>query len=127
MCFGTFDNFHPGHLSYLKQAKKYGNYLIAVVARDLNVAKIKGKAPREAERKRWKNISKISCVNKVVVGQIKDKYAVIRKYKPDIICLGYDQKVDLKELKKEFKGEIIRLRAYKKYKYKSSKLIINKK
>jgi len=120
ICFGTFDNFHPGHLSYLEQAKKYGDYLIAVVARDLNVVKIKGKAPREAERKRWKNVAKISCVNKAVVGQIKDKYAIIRKFNPGIICLGYDQKVDLKKLKSVFSGRIIRLKPYKEKVYKSS-------
>jgi len=34
MVFGTFDIFHPGHRSFLNQAKKYGNYLIVVVARD---------------------------------------------------------------------------------------------
>ena len=34
MCFGTFDLLHLGHLNYFQQAKKYGNYLIVVIARD---------------------------------------------------------------------------------------------
>ncbi|HLC71304.1 MAG TPA: adenylyltransferase/cytidyltransferase family protein, partial [Candidatus Nanoarchaeia archaeon] len=34
MCFGTFDILHPGHLHYLQQAKKYGDYLMVVIARD---------------------------------------------------------------------------------------------
>lgn len=120
MCFGTFDNFHPGHRFYLEQAKKYGDYLIVIVARDYNVAKIKGRGPKEIERERQKKIAKIDFVDKAVLGRIKDKYAVIKKYKPSIICLGYDQEVNLKELKSVFLGKIIRLKSYKEDKYKSS-------
>lgn len=123
MCFGTFDNLHLGHLSYLKQARKYGDYLIVIVGRDQNVAEIKGKASKESEQARRKNVAKIDFVDKAVLGQIKDKYAVIRKYKPDIICLGYDQKVDLKKLKEIYRGRIIRLKPYKERVYKSSRLV----
>ncbi|MCD4694128.1 adenylyltransferase/cytidyltransferase family protein, partial [bacterium] len=49
MCFGTFDNLHLGHLFYLKEAKKFGDYLVVVIARDNNVKKIKGRCPREDE------------------------------------------------------------------------------
>lgn len=41
MAFGTFDVFHPGHEYYLTQAKKYGDILIVVVARDKTVEKVK--------------------------------------------------------------------------------------
>lgn len=41
MTFGTFDVFHPGHLYYLREAKKLGNYLVTVVARDETVLNIK--------------------------------------------------------------------------------------
>ena len=123
MCFGVFDNFHPGHLSYLKQAGKYGDYLVVVVARDQNVFKIKNKYPRENEKGRLRGVKKISFVNKAVLGQLRDRFRVIQKYKPDIICLGYDQKIDMAELKKIFKGRIIRLKPYKKNIYKSSKLL----
>jgi len=30
--------------------------------------------------------------DRVVLGNLKNKYAIIKKFKPDIICLGYDQK-----------------------------------
>jgi glycerol-3-phosphate cytidylyltransferase-like family protein len=61
------------------------------------------------------------------LGNIRNKYAAIKKYKPEIIALGYDQKVNLLELKnklKEFKikSEIVRLKSHKPEIYKSSKL-----
>lgn len=122
MCFGTFDKLHPGHLSYFGQAKKYGDFLIAVVARDENVLKTKGKLPRENEKTRLNNVRKVKLVDKAILGQRRDKFRIVKKYQPDIICLGYDQRVDLKELKKNFFGRIVRLKPYREDKYKSSKL-----
>ena len=115
MVFGTFDVLHKGHLSYFKQARKYGEYLIAVVARDKTVKEIKGRKPRNNEKKRLKEVKK--HVDKAVLGYIRDKQKVIKKYKPDVVCLGYDQRNFIKGLKK-FK----RLKPYKPHKYKSSKL-----
>jgi len=122
ICFGTFDKLHLGHLSYLKQAKKYGQKLVVVVARDINVKKIKGKLPKEKEKLRFEKVRKLNFVDQVALGQIKDRFKIIKKIKPDIIALGYDQPADLIRLKKIFKGKIIRLRPYKKHRYKSSML-----
>ena len=122
MCFGTFDRLHPGHISYLKQAKKYGNYLIVIIARDVNVKKIKGRLPSKNEAERLEKIKKIKFVNRAVLGQIKNKYNIIKKYNPDVVCLGYDQNVDETELRTVFKNKIIRLKPYKEELYKSSKL-----
>ena len=122
MCFGTFDGVQLGHLAYLKQAKKYGDYLIVVVARDRTVEKIKGRLPNLGEKARVKKIRLERIVNKAVLGQIKNKFAVIKKYLPDVICLGYDQEVDMKKLKANFFGKIVRAKSYHLEKYKSSKL-----
>ncbi|MDD5031717.1 MAG: adenylyltransferase/cytidyltransferase family protein [Patescibacteria group bacterium] len=122
MCFGTFDNLHPGHLSYLSQARGYGDYLIVIVARDVNVKKLKGKFPRQKEKSRLGKIKNISFVDKAVLGQLKDKFKVIKKFRPSVICLGYDQMVNINGLKKFFSGKIIRLKPYKENVYKSSRL-----
>jgi cytidyltransferase-like protein len=56
------------------------------------------------------------------------KYLVLQQEKPDVVCLGYDQRVDLNELQKMLKKyklnktKIIKLKAYKPKKYKSSLL-----
>ncbi len=95
------------------QARKYGDYLIAVIARDKNVKKVKGKLPCQNEKKRLKQVSK--HVDKAVLGYIYDKMRVIKKYNPDIICIGYDQDAyGLKKFKK--------LKPHNAHKYKSSKI-----
>lgn len=121
MVFGTFDVIHKGHENFFKQARKHGDYLIAVVARNKTVLKVKSRLPRNKEKIRLNNLKKIKLIDKVVLGNIKDKYAVIKKLKPDIICLGYDQKAFTGKLK-NLGINIIRLRPYKPKIYKSSKI-----
>ena len=106
----------------MEQAKKHGDHLIVVVARDRNVKKLKGKWPREKEKIRWQKVKNLSFVDEVVLGQLKNKFKIIKKYKPAVICLGYDQAVDIHKLKKVFSGRIVRLKPYKERIYKSSKL-----
>ena len=129
MVFGAFDGFHPGHLNFLKQAKKYGDYLIVVVARDQRVKKVKGCLPKKSEKERLKEIKRQKLVNLVLLGQKKNPYQIIKKVRPDVICLGYDQKIftqDLPRFLKEtgLKTKIYRLKPYKEKIYHSS--IINK-
>ncbi len=128
MIFGTFDIFHPGHQSFLEQAKKCGDYLIVVVARDETVVKVKKQGTINNERKRLETIKKNELSDKVVMGSLGDKYEVLKKHKPDVICLGYDQKFFVDKLKdklEEFKlnnTKIIKLKSYRPEIYKSSKL-----
>ena len=93
MVFGVFDLLHPGHLNFLIQAKELGDKLIVSVARDLNVFKVKGQRPMHEENLRLKNLSLLPIVDKVVLGGLKDPWPHIQKERPDIIALGYDQKV----------------------------------
>ena len=120
MCFGTFDKLHKGHVFYLQKSKKLSDYLIVVIARDENVRKLKGKIPADNEKIRLKNVENLEFVDKALLGSKKNKFEVVKKYKPDIISLGYDQRVDIDELKKNFSGEIIRQKAFKPDVYKSS-------
>lgn len=126
MVFGTFDIFHKGHKNFLKQAQKYGDYIIAVVARDKTVILVKKQITVNSEQERVEILRGSKLVNEVVLGSLKDKYFVIKKYKPDVICLGYDQKFfvgDLRKKLKEFgldKTAVIRLKSYYPEKYKTS-------
>ena len=124
MAFGTFDLLHPGHINFLSQAKKHGE-LIVIIARDRTVKKIKGKLPLHNEKQRLGAVKSLKLASKVILGSLIDKYAAIKKYKPDIIALGYDQKYFIDRLKQELKKlklktKIIRLKAYKVDKYKTS-------
>lgn len=127
MCFGSFDLLHPGHLHFLKQAKRLGNKLIVVIAKDSVITKIKGKAPKYNERQRKEHIQDLMYVDRAVLGYEEDPYEIIEEINPDIICLGYDQNSfseNLKEKleKREMHPKIYRLGAYKEHLYKSSKL-----
>ncbi|MFZ2192930.1 MAG: adenylyltransferase/cytidyltransferase family protein [Candidatus Moraniibacteriota bacterium] len=126
MAFGTFDVYHKGHENYLRQAKKLGEYLVVVVARDKNVLRIKKQDTRNKEQERLKEIKLSGLVDEVVLGNLKDRYKIIEKYRPSVIALGYDQKVDLVELKDKLKkfnlnAKIVRLKSFKPEIYKSSK------
>lgn len=91
MVFGVFDLLHPGHINFFKQAKKLGTHLIVSVARDVNVKKIKGKSPVFNEKKRAEHVKQLKLASKVVLAGLKDPWPHIKKEKPDIIALGYDQ------------------------------------
>ena len=121
ICFGTFDHLHKGHLNYFSQAKELGDYLIVVVARDKNTTK----ETTHNENERLAEVKKQTIVDEVVLGDLEDKYKVIREKQPDILCLGYDQDVDENKLngdlaKLNLFPKIVRMKAYQEDKYKSS-------
>jgi len=129
MVFGTFDNLHPGHRDYFRQARRFGEELIVVVARDKNVLQIKGRLPQEDEKRRIKKarmaLKELNFCSRAVLGGIKNRWSVLKKFQPDFICLGYDQKVDLRKLKDEIAKfrlccKIKRMKPYHPEKYKSS-------
>lgn len=127
MVFGTFDYLHAGHENFLKQAKALGDFLIVIIARDYTVKKIKGKFPEKNERRRLAQVKILNLADKVVLGSLNSKYKVIKKYRPDIIALGYDQFVFTYQLKKvcidlKLNAEIIRLNPYQPEIFKSSLL-----
>ncbi len=125
MAFGTFDYFHAGHVDCLRQAKALGDSLIVVIARDETVKKVKGQAPSFNEKKRLRDVANCPYVDKAVLGSTEDKYAVIKKYHPNILALGYDQYAFTYGLtqffiKEKLNIEIERLKAFEPQTFKSS-------
>ena len=123
MIFGTFDLLHQGHINLIAQAKRRGDYLIAVVARDKTVKELKGKKPKENEKIRVKNVRKY--VDKAILGNIVNKFGAIKTYNPDIVCLGYDQSLFVDAMRKELKRlklktKVVRLSPYRAHVFKSS-------
>ncbi len=124
LAFGTFDILHPGHTFMLKKAKKYGDHLTVIVARDATVCKVKGKKTLFNEKTRLKNLAQLNIADKVRLGCLGNKYRVITDEKPDVIALGYDQKFFVDDLGKvvDKNVQIVRLKSYKPQIYKSSKI-----
>lgn len=124
LAFGTFDILHPGHARVLKAAKKLGDHLTVIIARDDTVYKVKGKKAVFNEKIRLKNLKKINIADKVRLGNLGNKYQVIIDEQPDIIALGYDQNFFVDGLKNviDKNVRIVRLKPYKPSIYKSSKI-----
>jgi len=131
MMFGTFDFLHAGHENIFQQARELGDEIIVVIAKDKTVQKIKGELPDKNEKERVKTLSETQWVDKVVLGNLKEKTKHIKLYKPNIIALGHDQFAFTYGLEKllideKLNTEIVRLKPYKTQIYKSSILKENK-
>lgn len=126
LVFGTFDIFHEGHRDFLRQARRHGDFLRVVVARDKTVAQVKNKKSLNDEQQRLEKIKKSGLADEAVLGNLEDKYAVVEKYAPDVICLGYDQEFFIDKLEEKLKEfglervETIRLKPFKPKIFKSS-------
>lgn len=143
MVFGVFDLLHPGHINFLKQARKLGDSLIVSVARDKNVKRVKGKLPIQKEKQRLNQILKLSFVDKAILGASGNPWPHIKKEKPNVFALGYDQanyvtkptRINQERgtkgafqrelMKKGINAKVIRLKRFKSEIFKSS--IIKKK
>lgn len=122
VCAGTFDHLHLGHANFLKQAKALGDELVVIVARDENVKRIKNILPEHNEAERRENVEKTGIPDKVILGYTdKDIFLILSELKPDIIALGYDQRVSEEAIQKRLQNcKVVRLKPYKPDKYKSS-------
>ncbi|MHC1565489.1 MAG: adenylyltransferase/cytidyltransferase family protein [Candidatus Syntropharchaeales archaeon] len=95
---GTFDILHPGHILYLSEAKKLGDELYVIVARDENV--LHKPKPILPEEQRLEMVRALKVVDHAMLGDRKDKFRLVREIVPDIIALGYDQHFAVDELEK---------------------------
>jgi FAD synthetase len=124
---GTFDSLHPGHQDFFRQASKYGK-VIAIVARDASVKKLKKHKPLQSERSRLQRVAKSQAIHKAQLGDKQDFLKPLEKIQPDIIALGFDQTTfGVEELRKQLKKRfltprIIRLKSFQPNKFKSSLL-----
>lgn len=128
MVFGTYDILHPGHLDFFRQAKQVGDELIVVIARDENVVRIKGQLPAHSEEERRAKTAKALGVALAVLGYADDPYRIIEEWRPDVLCLGYDQRSAFTERledelrRRNLHPRVVRLQPFHPETYKSSKM-----
>ncbi|MAF79725.1 FAD synthase [bacterium] len=92
LVFGVFDGVHDGHLSFLKQARECGDYLIVAVAQDEVIQALKGRGPLKELKIRKQEVKDTKFVDEVIDGDTDlGSWGVIGKVKPNVIALGYDQ------------------------------------
>lgn len=92
LVFGTFDGIHPGHESFLEQAKAMGDELVVGVARDEHVMRLKSKAPKRKQQQRLESVRKFPGVYESrLCDSDLGSFDIIKSVNPDIIVLGHDQ------------------------------------
>ena len=106
---GTFDGLHFGHVFLLRRARRRGLqlarrlgrngvHLAVVIARDDTVRRIKGRAPHHTQRERRDMVRALRLVDEAFVGYRDDFIRSVRRVRPDLIVLGYDQSLAWEEV-----------------------------
>ena len=129
LAFGSFDVLHVGHVYFFKQAKKLGDELIVVIARDSSVRRIKGKKPFFTDVERKVIVGALKPVDRAVLGNPHDFFTAIRRFKPQVLVLGYDQQtISLGAIRNKlnslglYSTRIVRLKPHGIGKHKSSNI-----
>ncbi len=126
LVFGVFDLLHPGHQWFLLEALKHCDHLTVIVAQDDDVARRKGRHPKQTLEQRIKKVQ-AACPNMAVIaGDAQEgEWSIFEKLDIDCCILGYDQS-ELQKVLEQFKNdrklsfEIIILKPYFPERFKSS-------
>jgi rfaE bifunctional protein nucleotidyltransferase chain/domain len=110
---GCFDILHLGHVRYLSEAKKCGDYLIIGLNSDKSVRNIKGKnRPLMPEGARAELLAALCFVDGVVIFDEEDPLRIIKYFQPQVLVKGadwIDEEIIGAELIKETGGEVKRI------------------
>ena len=92
---GCFDLLHVGHIRYLAQAKKLGDYLIIGLNSDSSVKELKGKdRPINSFEDRATLLSAIESVDLVIMFEEQTPENLIKDIVPDILVKGGDYNIE---------------------------------
>ena len=116
---GVFDILHPGHVHFLTEAKKIGDELVVVVARDSVAQKMK-RLPFIPENIRVAMVGSLKPVDRAILGVEGNIYDILSEVRPDIVALGYDQEFNPDEIVAEGKKRGLELKVVKVSQYSES-------
>lgn len=109
LVFGTFDGIHPGHIHFLKEAKKLGDLYISVSSNESALQR-KGKHPIQNVKQRIEALEQLGVATKVSEGdKTLNDWTAIKEIKPSTIALGFDQyglKTALADIQEKFSFDI---------------------
>jgi rfaE bifunctional protein nucleotidyltransferase chain/domain len=88
---GCFDLIHPGHVRYLRAAKRLGDVLVVALNSDRSVRRLKGAGrPLVPQRDRCEVVAALEMVDYVTVFSEDTPYALIQALAPDVLVKGGD-------------------------------------
>ena len=110
MATGVFDLLHPGHVYFLAEAKKLGDELVVVVARDSTARRFKHE-PITSEEQRVQLVAALKPVDRAILGHEGGSiYDILEEIQPDVIALGFDQIHDEERIVEECRRRGLRTR-----------------
>ncbi len=132
---GTFDGLHLGHVFLISFARRRGLALArrlgrpgvhvsVVIARDASVQRIKQRPPLHTEGERRQLVAALKGVDTAFFGARNDFIRSVRRVRPDLIVLGYDQSGNWERILRQagIEARIVRCPPYKDRHLKSSML-----
>ena len=91
MATGVFDLLHLGHVYFLTEARRLGDELVVVVARDSTARRFKHE-PITSESSRVQLVAALKPVDRAVLGHEGGSiYDILDEIRPNFIALGFDQ------------------------------------
>jgi D-beta-D-heptose 7-phosphate kinase/D-beta-D-heptose 1-phosphate adenosyltransferase len=91
---GCFDLLHPGHITYLSEAKKLGDRLIVALNTDRSVKRLKGnKRPINSLKHRALQVAALDSVDWVTSFSQDTPLKLIKELEPDVLVKGQDYKI----------------------------------
>jgi len=92
---GCFDLIHPGHIRYLRAAKRLGDVLVVALNSDDSVRRLKGPGrPLVPEGDRCEVTAALEMVDYVTTFDDDTPYALIKDLQPDVLVKGGDWRPD---------------------------------
>ena len=92
---GCFDLLHVGHVRYLAQAKRLGDFLIIGLNSDSSVKELKGEnRPINSFEDRATLLSAIESVDSVIMFEEQTPENLIKDIVPDILVKGGDYNIE---------------------------------
>lgn len=88
---GCFDILHFGHISFLKEARKKGDYLVVLLESDEHLRKHKGpNRPIHTQEQRKEMLEALEFVDEVislpVMKEDKDYFDLVQKINPNVLA-----------------------------------------
>lgn len=89
---GCFDLLHYGHIRFLDQAKKHGNWLVVALESDENTRRMKGPSrPIHTQQQRKRMLEALGCVDEVIdlppMTTDRQYFDFVKKLSPQVIAV----------------------------------------
>ncbi len=110
---GCFDLLHAGHVSYLFEARRLGDFLVVGLNSDRSLQRLKGPArPIIPQEERALVLASLSCVDYVVIFDEDTPQRLIETLSPEVLVKGEDwpeEEIVGADLVKSRGGKVVRL------------------